>query len=100
MKKLVGYIVLFFVNLIAAVELGRMVHGRAFGWISVLIFVILSAVSCKYLVGGRRSFYWNVIKSAGSCAAIMCAILVMDAAQTVPLPTHSDLSYSDSESSY
>lgn len=100
MKKLVGYTVLFFANLIAAVELGRMVHGWAFGWSSVLICVILSAVSWKYLVGSRRSFFWNVIKSAGSFAAIMCAILVMDAVQTEPLPTHSDLSYSYSESSY
>lgn len=97
MKKLVGYIVLFFANLIAAVELGRMVHGWAFGWSSVLICVILSAVSWKYLVGSRRSFFWNVIKSAGSFAAIMCAILVMDAVQTEPLPTHSDLSYSYSD---
>ena len=100
MKKLVGYTVLFFANLIAAVELGRMIKGWWFGWSSVLICVILSAVSWKYLVGSQLSFLRNVIKSAGSVAAILCAILVMDAVQTDPLPAHSDLSHDYSESSY
>ena len=100
MKKLVGYTVLFFANLVAAVELGRMVTGWWFKGSNILICVLLSAISWKYFVGSQRSFLWNVMKSAGSAAAIMCALLVVDAVKTEPLPTHSDLSYDSSESSY
>lgn len=100
MKKIVGWIAIFLCCVIAAVDLGRMVKGLAFGWDTILIGVLVSALCWKYLLANQSGFLWNLIKSAGLTAVIACALLIVGGEEPGKLPTSSNLVGGHNQDSY
>ena len=77
-----------------------MVKGLAFGWDTILIGVLVSALCWKYLLANQSGFLWNLIKSASLTAVIACALLIVGGEEPGKLPTSSNLVGGHNQDSY
>ena len=76
----------------AAVDLGRMIIGLAYGWDSILGGFVISVLSWVFLLDSKHGLLLDAAKSAGCIAAILVLSLFADGGnQTEPIPATDDV---------
>ena len=92
MKKIIGAMVMFIGCAMAAVDLGRMIIGLAYGWDSILGGFVISVLSWVFLLDSKHGLLLDAAKSAGCIAAILVLSLFADGGnQTEPIPATDDV---------
>lgn len=78
MKKTIGTIVMLIGCSISAVDLGRMILGRAYGWDNILGGLIISILCWMFLIKSTQGLLLNIAKSVGCIAAILAVLLLVN----------------------